>query len=331
MSSLVPGRMSSGKVIWYVYYRDGRGVKRGISTRTPIKKDALRIQAEIDKQLLGKRFNLDQPISVSKLFEKRLQYLADQNRAEETIARESKVFRAFLKYLDSDPMGTPPDEVFEGYKKQRRSNGVSVAGINLELRHLKATFRWGSERRYCHVPKIQMLKAPVRLVKPLSDDEVKRFLAAAEEHWKLIFETYLLTGGRKDEVANLTWRDIDFDRSVIVFRKTKSGKEREVPLHRSIAGRIAALPRDREPVWGFKSDHIYRQCLKSMDRAGITDPEKRGLHVLRHTFATNLIRKGVPLAIVSRLLGHSTIKITVDLYFHLADKEKAEAINKLEV
>lgn len=81
-------------------------------------------------------------------------------------------------------------------------------------------------------------------------------------------------------------------------------------------------------IFPFKPDRIYRRAASRLAEVNIA-PEKRNLHSLRHTCATNLIRKGVPLAVVSRLLGHSTIKVTVDLYFHLADREKAEAIERL--
>lgn len=66
------------------------------------------------------------------------------------------------------------------------------------------------------------------------------------------------------------------------------------------------------------------------------DCAKRGLrrirfHDLRHTFASLLIQNGESLAYVKEQLGHSTIKLTVDVYGHLVPGANREAVNRLPV
>ena len=56
----------------------------------------------------------------------------------------------------------------------------------------------------------------------------------------------------------------------------------------------------------------------------------RKFHSLRHTFATRLFEKDVPLKTVSVLLGHANIKITADIYTHVLKDQKTDAINKLD-
>jgi integrase len=53
-------------------------------------------------------------------------------------------------------------------------------------------------------------------------------------------------------------------------------------------------------------------------KAGIEDPAGIGLHTLRHTAATLMLTNGVPITTVSRVLGHSSITVTADLYGHVA-------------
>ena len=53
-----------------------------------------------------------------------------------------------------------------------------------------------------------------------------------------------------------------------------------------------------------------------LKRIGI---ENCGVHTLRHTFASMLFSKGIDIKIISKLLGHSTVKITYDTYVHLFD------------
>lgn len=52
-------------------------------------------------------------------------------------------------------------------------------------------------------------------------------------------------------------------------------------------------------------------------------------HALRHTYATRLFERGVPLKTVQKLLGHASIKITADIYTHVMRTEKIEAVEKL--
>jgi integrase len=56
---------------------------------------------------------------------------------------------------------------------------------------------------------------------------------------------------------------------------------------------------------------------------------EHGSHVLRHTFATLLLEDGVPIHVVSRILGHTNIRITVDIYGHLSDDGQEAAMNRI--
>ena len=55
-----------------------------------------------------------------------------------------------------------------------------------------------------------------------------------------------------------------------------------------------------------------------------------GVHALRHTFASMLFSKGVDVKIVSRLLGHSSVKITYDIYVHLFEKDISRVTSVLD-
>ncbi|MBX3079067.1 MAG: tyrosine-type recombinase/integrase [Cryobacterium sp.] len=53
------------------------------------------------------------------------------------------------------------------------------------------------------------------------------------------------------------------------------------------------------------------------------------MHTLRHSAATAMLNTGMPLHVVSRLLGHSSVAITGDVYGHIADTSQREAMNSL--
>ena len=73
---------------------------------------------------------------------------------------------------------------------------------------------------------------------------------------------------------------------------------------------------DGKPVLPSNFERSFHTVLK---KAGIGGDY--GIHALRHTFASMLFTKGVDVKIVSKILGHSSVKITYDIYVHLFDKD----------
>ena len=59
--------------------------------------------------------------------------------------------------------------------------------------------------------------------------------------------------------------------------------------------------------------------------------KSKGLHALRHTFGSMLLNKGVDIKVISKVLGHSTVKFTYDRYIHIINNMEAQAINLLNV
>jgi len=69
----------------------------------------------------------------------------------------------------------------------------------------------------------------------------------------------------------------------------------------------------------------YRRICQ---RAGIENP--LGIHTLRHTFASMLIRKEVDIKAVSEILGHTSVSFTYNTYVHLIEEQKSAAVAKLD-
>ena len=74
----------------------------------------------------------------------------------------------------------------------------------------------------------------------------------------------------------------------------------------------------------YTMSHQYKECLA---RAGLGHNIR--LHDLRHTHATWLLEAGVPVKVVSERLGHSSIRITLDIYSHVLGSMQAQAVNAL--
>lgn len=75
----------------------------------------------------------------------------------------------------------------------------------------------------------------------------------------------------------------------------------------------------------YSMKNTYRYIAK---RAGIENP--KGIHTLRHTCATHLLRNKVDIKVVSKILGHASVKITYDTYIHLFEDDVPEALSILD-
>ena len=144
-----------------------------------------------------------------------------------------------------------------------------------------------------------------------------------------IIRLLLLTGCRKGEIVCLRWSEVHSD--MLVLRDSKTGP-RKVPLN-SQARQIL----DRQPRG--ESAFVFPSPLDPSRHRGVTltlwyrvrreaGIEDVRLHDLRHTMASHAVMNGVPVPVVSRLLGHSNVRMTLR-YAHIADRDieaKAERI-----
>ena len=177
-----------------------------------------------------------------------------------------------------------------------------------------------------------------KLTRFLSRDEVRRLhgeLDRCTGEWPSrarqadIIRLLLLTGCRKSEIVTLHWRDIDGDTLNLV--DTKTGP-RQVLLNAPARAILERQPRS-ESAYVFPSPLDPGRPLSSAlplwysvrKRVGIEDVR---LHDLRHTFASHAVLQGIPLPVVSRLLGHKRPSMTLR-YAHVGDRETEAAAERI--
>lgn len=159
--------------------------------------------------------------------------------------------------------------------------------------------------------------------------------------------TLLLESGlRKTEASSLTMRDIDLATGRVSVRKGKGRKGRVVPVPPTATAIIAELAvlegLDRpDHLWYTRYRNQTGETIRRSRQLGPggfhrwwgrvcdeTGVRYRNVHTCRHTYATVLLARGVPMAAVSRLLGHATIRTTVDIYAHLAVDDLALEVDR---
>jgi len=192
----------------------------------------------------------------------------------------------------------------------------------------------------------------------LSPAEVKRFLAKANGHrLHALFALAISTGMREGELLALRWRHVDLDAGVLqvmgTLQRTPEGmrisepktkkSRRQIHLTRTAIDALKAhrVRQNEErlrmgPVWEDNdlvftntigryvntSNMLNREYRPLLEKAGL--PKIR-FHDLRHTAATLMLGAGVHPKVVSEMLGHSQIAVTMDLYSHVTPTMQAQA------
>ena len=176
-----------------------------------------------------------------------------------------------------------------------------------------------------------------------SDDEIRRFLAAARaeegEHVFVLYAMAIYTGMRAGELAAIEWPLVDLDRRIITIHAsftgpTKSNRVRYVPILDPLLpilrawrlrhpGRLVFTNRDG--VMHAPSSRIFQEVLHRVLAAAEFPRVLRGgkqrpyvrFHDLRHTFASHWAMKGGDIFKLQRILGHQSVQMTMR-YAHLA-------------
>jgi integrase len=248
------------------------------------------------------------------------------------------------KVYRNDALVNPNGKSVESEEKATEftRKGARAKTINFEIDTLRTLFNLAIKWDYLKenpTKNITRLKAsdskPPRF---LTIEECERFLTHCPDDLYPIYFTFLNTGMRKAELENLEWGDIDIDRRRIKIRfkpdwKPKSG-EREIPINQKLYDLLVDLK--KKNASGLKSNYVFphsdggklktklrRRLIKIAKDADIKDFTT--LHSLRHTFASQLIMKGVDLPTVQKLMGHSDIRTTM-IYSHLAPDHLAGAV-----
>ncbi len=206
--------------------------------------------------------------------------------------------------------------------------GAPIAANRVHTQ-LNVMGRWAVERGIVTTNPFAGIKAPSSergraRERVLSDDELRLVWKAAEAiGWPFgpIVKLLALTGARRDEVAQMEWREIDFDRALwtLPAARSKNRREHAIPLSNSVLEILRSLPRiersgfvftttnGRVPVSGFnKAKDRFDVAIDEL-RTQAGGEEQIGpwvFHDLRRTVATNLQKLGVRLEITEGVLNH---------------------------
>ncbi|OEG17234.1 hypothetical protein RV12_GL001433 [Enterococcus quebecensis] len=272
---------------------------------------------------------------------------------------KNKIELHVLPFLEGRPLKkivpTDIDQLIEHLSKT-----LSASSVHVIFRIVKGCFEAAKDRAYIYsnpcedtvLPKVHKEK-----VRALTRGEHKAIEQASLQTQKgLPILIALETGMRIGEICALKWEDIDFESSMIHVHRTtqrislpdESGNKtqiietapktpnsnRFIPLSLKLKQSLVIWKKESKSQFVIgNGDHAIEPRTVSYrfeqikQQIGLTDIS---FHSLRHTFATRCVELGVNIAAISSLLGHSSIKLTLDTYTSSFLEENRRAIKKLD-
>lgn len=132
----------------------------------------------------------------------------------------------------------------------------------------------------------------------------------------------------------MKWDNVDFNNGEVLIYASKTKTYRKVPVSKSFLPRLQEMKNTSKS--GYVIEYHGRQVKKiakafrtACKNAGITYPVR--MYDLRHMFATIMLSNGADLAAVSKLMGHSRVDMTANVYYQYMQGEKERAVNLLPV
>lgn len=230
-------------------------------------------------------------------------------------------------------------ERFAAWVKKNR--GSKNRSYNLRIGFIKRIFTYAYETDV-------LPTNPSKNLKKLKETDRQKTVPIKREHLKMLLDKtysdyrwlynlligYIYTGCRRKELTELKWKDIDFERNIIILapEKTKGKYGRVVPLHPEFVKVLDSIERLSKYVFTYPDgtkvtpDNVTHRFSYVRRKLGL--PEKYKIHGLRSTFITNALKSGDITAVMD-IVGHRDLTTTTR-YIKSDDESRRETINKLE-
>jgi site-specific recombinase XerD len=257
----------------------------------------------------------------------------EQRYSNATVSLYNFVLNEFLLTL---PPGLSKTQItplhIENYINNLIKTNHKNITCNRYLAAIRSFFHWAQdnynvENPTKHIKDLIEIPSDVRC---LTEEEYHKIISITTGLENAALQFLGNTGLRRNEFRFLQWKDFtpDFIRVL-----GKGSKQRYVPLNKTCKNLIEKYSQNGEDQPAFVSAFEYRESLYLLGQrlARKLDIPPFGPHALRHYFATTLIRKGVSLIKVSKLLGHSSVTITEKIYVHLVPMDFSGLTDCLDI
>ena len=322
--------------IWYVSYTDpaGRRVRKSLETKNR------NVAAIKEGEYLTRRKAADTVRMPLEVFLARYRAYLKETRKPPTVRIFERAMRELLEYKKIEFIDEITPAFLDGFALTQKAKikKDTAAGLNRKVRAIKTAMRQAEFWDLLPVQKwerVTKFKENKHRLEFHSPQEIAQILEVCPSLALVVVVMLGCRAGlRRGEMAALKWPHVDFARRGVWVAPHKTDKGRLVPLAADLRSVLIRAKKAAQSDYvvelgdgssrnstGFISAY-YRKTMKELV------PFHCFLHKLRHTFASHLVQHGVDLYRVSKLMGHSSIKMT-ERYAHLAPPNFEEAITCL--
>src|SRR5437764_454781 len=238
---------------------------------------------------------------------------------------------ARLRTKDGAEQKHRTDNSPEGIRRRRSTANRVLTILKAALNHAHREGKCATDDAWRTVRPFR--EADAARLRYLSDEEARRLTNSCPADFRTLVTGALLTGCRYGELAAMIADDFNADAGTTRVRISKTGKPRHIVLtdegRQFFAGLAAGRPggaclfvRQNGKCWG-KSEQ--QRPLAGACAAARLDPPAN-FHALRHTYASRLAMRGVPLTVIAAQLGHSDTRMVEKHYGHLGPSYVAETV-----
>lgn len=269
----------------------------------------------------------------------------ERNYSELTIisyGKDLEQFKAYLKKLDEEvELETVDADIIRSWVITLMDENMAASSVNRKLSSLRSFYRYLLRKGLIQADPVQKVKGPKKK-KPLptfvKEEEMNKLLDEVPfgddfegVRDKLILEVFYATGVRRSELVGLNDGDIDFSASLIKVTG-KRNKQRLIPFGERLKEMMSnyqhlrdeTIPQHSEAFFIQKNgERVTASLVYNMvkrDLSKVVTLKKRSPHVLRHSFATNMLNNKASLGAVKELLGHERLT-TTEIYTHTTFEE----------
>jgi len=348
--------------IWVLRFRDDviedgqvrrirRSVVLGALTDFPTRKLALR-EVEIRLSQINRADYRPKPVATFENFAARWKSKILPNwKGASAINARSHLSRYLVPFFGKTQLRDIGPELVQQFLSSLTVSAKTVRNVVMTLRSL-----WRTAKAWGYVSH----NAFDGLVLPhigrrerffFSLQEIQKILRAAEGPYRTFYWLVGETGLRSGELCGLRVDDLDVENRLVRVRqsvwrgKSQSPKSekavREAAISPDLANHLAAYvrtwrPNERRLLFATRNgtpwlaDMVLKRHFRPLlKRLGIAVPKGNGLHAFRHAVATEMDRRGVPLAVRTRRLGHSDARLTLDTYTHAVSEDERHFVEEL--
>jgi site-specific recombinase XerD len=331
-----------GKYFHLQYFDEFESKKKRVSTGCTTKSEAIKFLIEFEKKLESNTELL--PKSLADFSIEYVNFIR-QNLSRKYLEDVEITFRQLGEFVGNILLKNISTELIEDFiiESSKKSKFTAKHHYNNLRSAFNKAINWG----YLEINPMKKITPPkIPVNNPLFLNETEFKLILSNEQNDTLRDVYLFafhTGMRLGEIVNAKWNQVSLSERIIRVANTedfttKGKKERVVPINGTLFNmlqsripKIISLQKTdlifTKNGFKFNGDYISRKFKKTLISSGINP--KIHFHDLRHSFASNLVKKGVSIFIIKELLGHRDIK-TTQIYSHLSIDSLKDAVKVLE-